>query len=59
MAAAVQQQRDEHQTAGSGNKSGGQGPAGADGPTPTLTIGTVTTGDPGTPASANGVESEE
>ena len=31
---------------------GPEGPAGADGPTPTLTIGTVTTGEPGTPASA-------
>ena len=33
-------------------EQGPQGPAGADGPTPTLTIGTVTTGDPGTPAAA-------
>ena len=31
---------------------GATGPTGADAPTPTLTIGTVTTGDPGTEASA-------
>lgn len=32
--------------------TGPTGPAGADAETPTLTIGTVTTGDPGTEASA-------
>ena len=33
--------------------TGPTGPAGADGATPVLTIGTVTTGDPGTEASAS------
>jgi len=33
-------------------ETGPQGPAGEDGLTPTLTIGTVTTGEPGTEASA-------
>ena len=32
--------------------TGATGPTGEPGPTPTLTIGTVTTGDPGTPAAA-------
>ena len=32
---------------------GPTGPTGADGATPTFTIGTVTTGDPGTEATAN------
>ena len=32
--------------------TGPTGPAGEDGETPTITIGTVTTGDPGTEASA-------
>ena len=31
---------------------GETGAAGADAPTPTITIGTVTTGEPGTPAAA-------
>ena len=38
--------------AGLDGATGPTGPAGLDAPTPTLTIGTVTTGDPGTEASA-------
>ena len=38
--------------AGADGATGPTGPAGADGETPTLTIGTVTTGDPGTEAAA-------
>ena len=37
---------------GADGATGPTGPAGADGATPILTIGTVTTGDPGTEASA-------
>ena len=37
---------------GPAGPQGEPGPAGADGQTPTLTIGTVTTGDPGTDAEA-------
>ena len=38
--------------AGIDGATGPTGPAGIDGETPTITIGTVTTGDPGTEASA-------
>ena len=38
---------------GATGPTGPTGPAGIDGETPTLTIGTVTTGDPGTEASAS------
>ena len=38
--------------AGLDGATGPTGPAGLDAPTPTLTIGIVTTGDPGTEASA-------
>lgn len=38
---------------GPAGEIGPTGPAGADGEMPTLTIGTVTTGDPGTEASAS------
>ena len=39
--------------AGLDGATGPTGPAGLDGETPTLTIGTVTTGDPGTEATAS------
>ena len=38
---------------GATGPTGPTGPAGVDGETPTLTIGTVTTGDPGTDAAAS------
>ena len=38
---------------GADGATGPTGPAGADAETPTLTIGTVTTGDPGTEAAAS------